>query len=153
MTVHAPRHLWPDWQGEPAQFAPGREAQAVQAAIDWLESLCGQWTLPGKLALAIGLCADELLANVTSHARRPDGSAAEIGLRLGKLAGGIGLLVSDDGAVFDLTAQESPELAASLDDAVPGGHGLRLIRHYTRAMHYRREAGRNQLLLEFDYPS
>ena len=49
---------------------------------------------------------------------------------------------------FDPTAQASPDLAASLDEAQVGGHGLRLMRHYLHQMLYRREALRNVLLLE-----
>ena len=49
---------------------------------------------------------------------------------------------------FDPKAQESPALAASLDEAQVGGHGLRLMRHYLRQLLYRREGMHNVLLLE-----
>ena len=58
------------------------------------------------------------------------------------------LSIEDNGAVFDPTAQASPALAPSLDEAQVGGHGLRLMRHYLRALHYQRQNERNTLVLE-----
>ena len=58
------------------------------------------------------------------------------------------LCIEDDGVPFDPTAQESPALATSLDEAHVGGHGLRLMRHYLHRMLYRRIPDRNVLLLE-----
>jgi serine/threonine-protein kinase RsbW len=60
----------------------------------------------------------------------------------------VALCIEDDGVPFDPTAQESPALATSLDEAHVGGHGLRLMRHYLHRMLYRRAPDRNVLLLE-----
>ncbi|QEA14112.1 ATP-binding protein [Comamonas flocculans] len=149
MTVGTTPEPWPVWQQAPHEFAPDSGAQAVAASLAWLEALCEQLDLPAQLGFAVGLCADEALANVTANARAPGGAPAQVWLAFGRLEGGMGLLVADDGAPFDPTHKASPELAASLEEAVPGGHGLRLMRHYTRAMHYRRLPERNELLLVF----
>ncbi len=97
---------------------------------------------------ALTLCADEALTNVVSYAQAPPGQP-QLGLRLecGRTPYGVALRMEDDGAAFDPTAQEPPELAPSLDDALVGGHGLRLMRHYLHTLHYQRQGERNVLLL------
>ncbi|QXL85417.1 ATP-binding protein [Comamonas sp. NLF-1-9] len=149
MTDRTPSEPWPAWQQAPHELAPGSGPKALAASLAWLEALCEELALPAQLGFVVGLCADEALANVTANARTPGGAPAQVWLAFGRLGGGVGLLVADDGAPFDPTRQASPGLAASLEEAVPGGHGLRLMRHYTRAMHYRRAAQRNELLLVF----
>lgn len=126
------------WLSAPATLHAGQGRAAVALALDWLEALGSQQQWPPKVALALNLCADEALANIAHHAHHPDGRAAQIWLACGPVAGGIALCIEDDGPAFDPTAQASPQLAASLDEADPGGHGLRLMRHFLRALHYQR---------------
>lgn len=149
MTPSAAPGPWPAWQGEPERLATGGGAQLLPAALAWLEGLGERWGLAPRTVFALTLCADEVLANLASHARKADGAAAQVGLACGRVSEGLGLWIGDDGPAFDPTQQASAQLAASVDEAVPGGHGLRFLRHYTRAMHYRRVSGRNELLLVF----
>jgi anti-sigma regulatory factor (Ser/Thr protein kinase) len=57
--------------------------------------------------------------------------------------------VEDAGRPFDPGAAELPARPASLADAMPGGLGLRLLRHHCRDLSYRRTDGRNRLTLRF----
>ena len=147
-ALPAPTADWPHWTAPPAQFAPGSGPQALGPALDWLEQLGRAQGWPLRTHNVLRLCADEALANVTSHARRADGQSAQLWLACGPTPGGLALRIEDDGEAFDPTAQASPQLAASLDEAQIGGHGLRLMRHYLRHLLYRREGLRNVLLLE-----
>ena len=139
---------WPAWTAPPERLAPGRGAPAAAAALAWLEALAERQAWPAKARLALVLCADEALANISAHARTPAGDAARLWLACGPTAGGWALCIEDDGTAFDPTAQELPALAASLEEARIGGHGLRLMRHYLRHLRYRREGERNLLLLD-----
>ena len=79
----------------------------------------------------------------------PAGSAAlQLRLECVRTASEVRLRIEDNAAAFDPTAKVSPDLAASLDEAQIGGHGLRLMRHYLHRMLYRRIPDRNVLLLE-----
>lgn len=142
----------PPWTAEPARLAPGSGMPAIALALAWLEALGEQQGWPPKTLFALTLCADEALTNIVHHARRPDGRQAELWLACGHVPGGLALCIEDDGAAFDPTAQPPPQLAESLHEAVPGGHGLRLMRHYLRRLRYWRANGRNALLLELDLP-
>lgn len=146
MSPTAPR--WPAWTAPPERLEPGCGAPAVVAALAWLEGLAERQAWPAKARLAMVLCADEALSNIGAYARTPAGAAAQLWLACGPTAGGLALCIEDDGTAFDPTAQELPALAASLDEARIGGHGLRLMRHYLRHLRYRREGERNVLLLD-----
>ena len=139
---------WPAWTAPPERLAPGSGAPAVAAALAWLEALAERQAWPAKARGALVLCADEALANIGAYARTASGEAAQLWLACGPSAGGLALCIEDDGTAFDPTTQALPELAASLDEARIGGHGLRLMRHYLRQLLYRRAHGRNVLLLE-----
>jgi len=145
----APLSDWPAWTAPADSFSPGPGPQGVAHALGWLEALAERHGWPARLQFALTLCADEALVNIATHARpRAPGQALRLRLECGPTAHGVALVIEDDGAPFDPTAQELPALAASLDEAHPGGHGLRLMRHYLRQMLYRRDGGRNLLLLE-----
>lgn len=146
MNTEAP--AWPEWSTPPAHLAPGSGAQAVAQALAWLEAQGEQRHWPAKAMFALTLCADEAMVNTTSYAQSSDGQPAQLFLSCGDTPGGIAVCIEDDGLAFDPTQQESPPLAATLDDADIGGHGLRLMHHYLRHMLYRREGERNVLLLE-----
>lgn len=139
---------WPVWQQPPQRLAAGAGLAGVAQALAWLEALGEQQGWPARTLFALTLCADEALTNIANHGRTPQGAAAQIWLACGPTPHALALCIEDDGAPFDPTAQDSPQLAASLEQAEIGGHGLRLMRHYLRRLLYRRAAGRNVLLLE-----
>ena len=129
-------------------FCPEPSPAGLSSALAWLEGLAERDGWPARTLFALTLCADEALTNVGAYARAPDGAPAHLWLACGRTAHGLALRIEDDGEAFDPTAQASPQLAASLDEAQIGGHGLRLMRHYLRHLLYRREGLRNVLLLE-----
>ena len=139
---------WPAWSGTVERLAPPPAPGATAAALAWLEALGERAGWPPRALMALTLCADEALANVALHARTPGGEPARLWLACGPTDAGLALCIEDDGVPFDPTAQESPALATSLDEAHVGGHGLRLMRHYLHRMLYRRIPDRNVLLLE-----
>lgn len=132
----------------PDVLLPEPSAQGLGRALEWLEGLAERDGWPARTLFALRLCADEALTNVISYATAPAGEAALL-LRLecARTADGVQLRIEDNGPAFDPTAQASPVLAPSLDDARVGGHGLRLMRHYLHTLHYQREGERNVLLL------
>ena len=133
----------------PDVFCPEPTPPGLSSALAWLEGLAERDGWPARTLFALTLCADEALTNVISYASAPAGAAAlQVRLECARTADSVWLRITDNGAVFDPTAQASPALAVSLDDARVGGHGLRLMRHYLRALHYQRQGDCNVLLLE-----
>lgn len=139
---------FPVWVAEPVCLAPGHGPEAVQIALAWIEAQGQRQGWPSRALMVLGLCADEALSNIAAYAHTPEGQAASMWLCCGATAEGLALRIEDNGTTFDPTAQTSPDLAFSLDEARPGGHGLRLMRHHLRRLAYRRVGARNMLLME-----
>ena len=128
---------------------PEASPPGLTAALAWLEGLAERDGWPARTLFALTLCADEALTNVLAYTSAPAaGAALQLRLECARTADGVLLRIEDNGAAFDPTAQQSPALAPSLDDALVGGHGLRLMRHYLRTLHYQRQGDGNVLLLE-----
>ena len=90
----------------------------------------------------VELVCEELLVNSATH-----GQAQQVELRLRReMSGGLVLEWSDDGLEFDPT-RASNSKSTKLD---VGGEGLPLIKHFSSALTYRREKGRN--VLQFGLP-
>ncbi|TAL81662.1 MAG: ATP-binding protein [Candidimonas sp.] len=129
-------------------FAPGPDA--VPKALAWLESIAKQENWHKRTAFKLILCLDEVLSNVVMYGFQDGNQDAGVAcIALSILAGEqeIALDIIDNGIPFDPTLAVTRGLAESMDDAAIGGHGLRLMRHYLRDIHYRREGDKNHLRL------
>ena len=123
------------------------DAQAVPRAVEWVEGIARRESWPPKIVFALTLCLDEALTNVVSYAFDATTPAPAVTLRCRRAGPDIELELRDNGRPYDPTASETPALAASLDDASMGGHGVRLMRHYLQALNYRHEGDWNCLTM------
>ncbi|AWP63116.1 Serine/threonine-protein kinase BtrW [Bordetella parapertussis] len=121
-------------------------ATTATDALYWLEHIALRDRWSARLRFTLTLCADEALNNIVSHAFTP-GHPAAIHLTLRQTRREVSLHIADNGAAYDPTQALPPPLARSLDDAQPGGHGLRLMRHFMHALSYQRRDGWNHLTL------
>ncbi|WP_442593819.1 ATP-binding protein [Parapusillimonas sp. JC17] len=127
-------------------LVPGPDT--VTQALGWLETLAERLQWPPRLGFQLGLCLDEALTNVVLYGfqgRAKSANDAEVRIVLAQRGADLLVDIIDNGTAFDPTRQEAPPLAASLEDADIGGHGLRLMRHYLQDIQYHRENGRNHL--------
>lgn len=120
----------------------------VSLALTWLRKLGVDHHWPEKTTFGLVLSLDEALTNIVTHAVE-EGGTVEGEIRLICLceAQGIALRIEDNGIAFDPTQSILKPQADSVEDADIGGHGLRLMRHYLKSIHYAREEGRNVLTL------
>ncbi|MBP6705877.1 MAG: ATP-binding protein [Achromobacter sp.] len=135
----------------PSMLALAPSDDALADAVTWLTGLCLRDGWPALDSLAATLVLEEALTNILKYglASSAQDHAALVRLRFTRGCGIAALRIMDNGPPFDpLAAQPRPH-APSLDQARPGGQGLRLMRHYTRAMRYRRRHGQNELTLFF----
>ncbi|MFY0478458.1 ATP-binding protein [Achromobacter marplatensis] len=124
-------------------------ADAVATATAWLSAICQRDGFPPARSITVGLVLEEALTNVLqySFSSLPADDAAYVRLQLTQEDEKVTLRVTDNGIAFDPTAVQLANRAGDLDSAEPGGHGIRLMRHYTRRMQYRRLGGVNELEL------
>lgn len=124
-------------------------SDTIAQAVDWLESAGQQQQWPVRTVFKLRLCLDETLTNIAMHGYSgPDPEPApRVELRLYQEGGRIQLEILDNGVAFDPTSQIPRDLDASLEEALIGGHGLRLLQHYLEDIRYERRAGWNCLQL------
>ncbi|CAM3963608.1 ATP-binding protein [Bordetella muralis] len=147
-------------QTDTLDLVPDRNT--VKSATQWLETICRREHWPSAVAFALTLSLDEALTNIVSYAfqsadhindnHRTDGDSTPrtICLRCTSTCTQVRLEIIDNGRPYDPTQSITPSLAASLDEAHLGGHGLRLMRHYLSGMSYVRRRQRNCLTLLAD---
>ncbi|MFT0548822.1 ATP-binding protein [Allopusillimonas ginsengisoli] len=121
----------------------------VAQGLAWLQSLAAQQQWPPKTSFKLELCLDEALTNVMLYGLKDRENEPASLIELEVLQNGDALLIDiiDNGRPFDPTLEELSPLATSLDEAVIGGHGLRLMRHYLKDIQYHRTEEHNHLRL------
>ena len=124
---------------------------ALRPMSERLAEAARRMGLPGRVAFAIDLCANEAVANVVAYGF-PGGGEHEILVRLARAADGVRLTVEDEGVPFDPVAAPLPDAPAGLEDARVGGWGLGLIRAHADRCEYERRDGRNRLTVVLAVP-
>ncbi len=97
-----------------------------------------------KLVFNVELILEETLMNVIWHAHT-DQAEHLIRLAVQVDADDVVMRFEDDGAPFDPLQAEPPVVPTSIDDAVPGGLGLMLVRKCALSVTYQRVDGNNFL--------
>jgi anti-sigma regulatory factor (Ser/Thr protein kinase) len=114
----------------------------------WVAQLSAQFLLSPPLVHRIDLCLTELVSNVIQYGY-PGGKAGTVRIGFWRQPEQIVIRIEDDGSPFDPSSYVPAELPGSLDQATPGGRGIRLVRHFADELHHRRSAATNQLTLVF----
>lgn len=96
----------------------------------------------------VNLALSEAVTNIISYAN-PDGITRDISLEAEQTPELLTITIADDGRPFDPLAHPEKVLPTRLENAEPGGLGIRLIRRYCDESHYERAGGRNRLTLVF----
>jgi serine/threonine-protein kinase RsbW len=126
---------------------PG-DRTAPRAAAAWLRSLSTGLS-PSRLADA-ELCMDELVTNVVRHAwTESEGTAHSITVTVERAGSEVEITVEDRGRPFDPTAAPVSPIARTLEDALPGGRGLFLVRSIAPRVEYGRRGAINRTTIAF----
>jgi anti-anti-sigma factor len=136
---------------EPASMAPLRlRLPADRGSVDDARQAVGRFLAPHGLSAEavyrVELVLEEILLNVALHGRVAS-TPPWVEVLVELAPEDVVLRFEDEGIAFDpLQAAELPR-PSTLDEAVPGGLGLVLVRRNTRHMGYERREGRNRLTL------
>jgi anti-sigma regulatory factor (Ser/Thr protein kinase) len=121
---------------------------APRAVSAWLHSL-STGLCPSHLADA-ELCMDELVTNVVRHAwTNEDTGPRSLTLRIDRTDSEVEITVEDAGIAFDPTAAPVAPIARTLDETLPGGRGLMLVRAIATRIAYQRSNGVNRTTIAF----
>lgn len=117
-----------------------------QLLLEALEEFCRAHKLSVEVMQAVDLSLEEHLANILSYGRHPFDKATIL-IRFSIENNEISVEVHDAGIPFDPTSHPAPDLAFPLDERPVGGLGIHLMRQFMDRLEYRREEGRNVLIM------
>jgi serine/threonine-protein kinase RsbW len=129
---------------EPPRYAcrVARSMAGLACLGRWVDHLAAVLALPPATEYALRLCLEEAVANVVMHGG-PNEAGASVAVAAEATAEALTVTIEDRGLAFDPVAA-APQ-SATPDR--PGGHGLRLMRRYARAIGYARVNDTNRLTL------
>ena len=122
----------------------------LAGGMDAVEAFLASWSVDPGDAAQVMIIVDEIASNIIKAAWPGGGDHQfRIGLHLDPAPGALTLtlLCIDDGVAFDPTQAAAPDLDLDLDDRMPGGLGLFMVREMTDTMEYARTGDENRLTL------
>ena len=102
--------------------------------------------LPSKLAFELNVALEEILTNVISYGYADSGEH-DIVLRLSCTGEEVTTEVEDDGRPFNPLAAPPPDISKPLEERPVGGLGIHLVRKFMDSVEYRRQQGKNLLVM------
>jgi anti-sigma regulatory factor (Ser/Thr protein kinase) len=117
---------------------------AVETARQSVLTFLEPHALSQRTVFAVELVLEEALMNVISYAFQDD-AWHEIDLTVQIEGGDVVLRIEDGGIAFDPLQVPERTPPASIDEAVPGGLGIRLVRRFASSAAYERLGKRNVL--------
>ena len=119
------------------------EMDRLSAAVEGL-GMEDDW--PPGLTFQVNLVLEELWLNVLNHGH--DGGFHEVEIKLTSEAEALTIEITDDGKPFDpLNDAPTPNLTGPLDERNIGGLGIHLVRTMMDELQYKREDGKNHLIM------
>lgn len=124
----------------------------VARLSDWLDKQESLLDIPARMAFAVRLCLEEVVANLINHTPAKD-VGAEVAVDLTWQDRAMVVTVEDHGPPFDPRTVAEPRRPVSLEAAEPDGRGIHLIRSFASEIDYAVLPDTNRLTLWFRQPA
>ncbi len=98
------------------------------------------------VSMNINLAVEEAVANVMKYAYQK-GTAGEVRINATAADGLLTIAITDDGAPFDPSQKEDPDVSLPVEERPIGGLGIFLVRQLMDSVAYQRADGKNILTL------
>ena len=108
--------------------------------------------LPAGLTFAVNVALEEILTNIISYGYT-DNKEHDILIRLSCTEGEVIAEVEDNGRPFNPLEVAEPDTSKPLEDRSVGGLGIHLARKLMDELAYRRQEGKNLLVLKKRIPA
>jgi len=118
----------------------------LQRLASELERFAQNHRIPEPDIHAFSLSLDELVTNTIAYGYDDQGPH-EIRVRLALANGRLSAEVEDDGRPFNPLTAPQPDLTSAVEDRPVGGLGIHLVRSLMDHVDYRRESGKNHLMM------
>src|ERR1700722_10229196 len=124
------------------------DISALPPLLEWGEDRCRADGLADEITFKMALVLEEAVTNVINYAFSDLPPPHVIRVRLDIAIERIVAEIVDNGRPFDPLARPEPDLSRPLEQRVPGGLGIPLMRRMTDRIEYRRSDGDNRLRLQ-----
>ncbi|WP_342644016.1 ATP-binding protein [Rhodoligotrophos ferricapiens] len=118
----------------------------IEPLASKVDEFCGMHGISPEVAHAVNLSLEELLTN-TIHYGYSDKQEHMIEVGLTLQGSKLLVRISDDGEPYDPRQTPEPDLESDLDERQVGGLGVHLVRQLMDKIDYKRQKGRNQVVL------
>lgn len=126
-------------------FRLGNSLESIAELIAFVEAFAEEEGVPMAAAMHLQLAIEEAATNVVRHGFGAGGGEATV--LLSREGDCVKVEIVDDAPAFDPLSVAAPDIDAPLHERELGGLGIEMIRKMTDRQEYRREDGRNRLLL------
>jgi anti-sigma regulatory factor (Ser/Thr protein kinase) len=124
------------------------QVSEIPRLIDWAESCCGAEGVADQVSFRLALAIEEAATNVIGHAFAGIPPPHLITVRLDITPQLLVAEIIDNGRPFDPTVVPPPDLTLPVEQRMPGGLGIHLMRSMVDRLQYHRSDGKNRLRLE-----
>jgi phosphoserine phosphatase RsbU/P len=118
----------------------------LQRLASEIEQFAQSHRIPDTDVQALSLALDEVITNTISYGY-DEHATHEIRVRLTLAGDRLSAEVEDDGRPFNPLTAPQPDLTSTIEDRPVGGLGIHLVRSLMEQVVYRRESGKNHLIM------
>ena len=116
-----------------------------------VSQFCQKHGLSAEIEGDLSLALEEIVVNVIRYGH-PEGGKHEIRVLLSLEQDCVVATVEDDGVPFNPLEAPEPDLDSPIETRPIGGLGIHLVRNITDGLAYRRNEGRNRLVMRKQVP-
>ena len=113
---------------------------ATPEGIEFMTDLLNEWMdeagVPRATVVQMDIAVDEIMGNIVRYAYDEEGGVVTVLFKADATAKELILTFIDGGKPFNPTEIEDPDTTLGLDERVPGGLGIFLVRQETDTMPY-----------------
>ncbi|MYM28617.1 ATP-binding protein [Duganella sp. CY15W] len=121
------------------------QAAELRRAAAWLHSEAGARAVPEEDIARLDMCLHEAMANILDHSGLAPQAQIALRLQVQAQAQSAVLTIADGGAPYDPTQAAAPERPRTLEDTLPGGLGVVMLRSHSDQLDYAYRDGQNCL--------
>ena len=127
-------------------FVVGNKLTELERLMAGVTSWCRKHAISDETVYEVNLIVDEVMSNIIRHGFSDDKEhTIKFGLSLEK--SDLVMTVEDEGLHFNPLIIPPPDTSRPIQERQPGGLGIYIVNKLTREVQYRREGGRNFLVL------
>lgn len=133
--------------------------QEISVACDWLDKLLNTLPISSVKIFQAQLCVQEMLSNIYEYGvpsckdnlgcETSKNPLCKINLALKLSDNRLIITIVDNSMPYNILEAQIKCVDLSLEAAVPGGNGIRLIKNYADSIFYSNENNKNHTTLEF----